>query len=93
MERLWLMATRLGYAVHPLISPFYLFPRITRGNGAGLDACEMKKLEQLRDEFKQVVTLDDDDAEIFIFKIAIAEEPHIKTLRLPVHETLYVAKD
>lgn len=93
MERLWLMATRLGYAVHPLISPFYLFPRVTKGNGEGLDAAEVNKLKNLRKEFKQVITLNDEDAEIFIFKIAIAEAPLIKTLRLPVHETLYVAKD
>jgi hypothetical protein len=79
--------------VHPLISPFYLFPRITKGNGAGLDAGEIKKLMELRKDFKKIVALDDDGAEVFIFKIAIAEEPLIKTLRLPVDETLFVAKD
>jgi hypothetical protein len=47
----------------------------------------------LRKDFKRIVALDDEGAEVFIFKIALAEEPLIKTLRLPVHETLYVAND
>lgn len=92
MERFWLQATELGYAVHPLISPFYLFPRITKGGGAGLDAGEVEKLFSLRNEFKRILPLDDDGAEVFICKLAIAPEPTIKTLRLPIEETLYIAK-
>src|ERR1700749_2101577 len=29
MERLWLGATNMALAIHPVISPLYIFPRIT----------------------------------------------------------------
>ncbi|CAN5510319.1 Rv1355c family protein [soil metagenome] len=89
MQRMWLKATELGYALHPLISPFYLFPRILKGNGAGLDAGEVEKLKVLRNQFTNIVSLKDNGAEVFIFKIARAETPAIKTLRLPLSEILF----
>ncbi|MES2647505.1 MAG: Rv1355c family protein [Bacteroidota bacterium] len=92
MQRLWLKATELGYAIHPLISPFYLFPRITKGNGAGLDKYESNRLKALRHEFANIIPLNDDTAEVFIFKIAKAENPAIKTLRLPLNEILFATK-
>lgn len=91
-ERMWLRATQLGFAVHPLISPFYLFPRITKGHGEGLDENEIEKLSALRKQFSKVVPLNDEAAEVFIFKLATAPAPAIKTLRLPTEETMYVAK-
>jgi molybdopterin/thiamine biosynthesis adenylyltransferase len=92
LERMWLQATALGYIVHPLISPFYLFPRVTKGKGDGLDEGEIKKLRELRNLFSEVLPLNDDEAEAFIFKLAAAPEPVTKTLRLPVEKTLFMAK-
>ncbi|MCE6989502.1 Rv1355c family protein [Dyadobacter sp. CY323] len=90
MERLWLQAEELGYAVHPQISPFYLFPRITHGQNAGLDDGEVTKLKELRKRFLQIVPLEDNIAEVFLFKIASAPKPEIKSYRLPLEETLFI---
>ncbi|TLU99497.1 Rv1355c family protein [Dyadobacter luticola] len=90
MERLWLKAEALGYAVHPQISPFYLFPRITHGHNAGLDDTEVTRLEALRKRFLGIVPFEDDMAEVFLFKIARAPKPEIKSYRLPLEETLCI---
>lgn len=90
MQRLWLQASQLGYAIHPLISPFYLFPRVYKGNGEGLDAQEIEKLKTLKQQFNSIVDIPEDAAEVFMFKIAKAAEPSVKTLRLPLEETLFV---
>jgi nitroreductase len=90
MERFWLAATNLGLAVHPLISPFYLFPRITHGNGEGLDEESVKELTALRKEFTSLTNLEESQAEVFLTKIAIAEEPTIKTYRLPLEDVLTI---
>lgn len=90
MQRLWLQATQLGYSLHPLISPLYLFPRLLKGNGAGLDRKEIEKLKNLRSDFERIVPLNENEAEVFMFKIASAPEPTVKTLRLPLKETLFV---
>lgn len=90
MQRLWLRAEQLQFAIHPLISPFYLFPRITKGNNAGLDAAEASRLHTLRKKFMELVPFGEDVAEVFLFKIAQAEKPGIKSYRLPLNETLFI---
>lgn len=89
LQRLWLQAEKMDLAVHPLISPFYLFPRILHGQGEGLDAKEISRLERVRQKFLSILPLKSDLAEVFICKIAKAEKPTISTYRLPLTETLF----
>jgi molybdopterin/thiamine biosynthesis adenylyltransferase len=90
MQRLWLRAEQLQFAIHPLISPFYLFPRITKGSNAGLDESEASKLRALRKKFLELVPFGENMGEVFLFKIAKAEKPGIKSYRLPLDETLFI---
>src|SRR5260370_39728178 len=90
MERFWLAATNLNIAIHPLISPFYLFPRITHSNGEGLDPKSISELTGLREKFKNLTNLDDSGAEVFLTKIAIAPAPLLKTHRLPLEKVLTI---
>jgi molybdopterin/thiamine biosynthesis adenylyltransferase/nitroreductase len=90
MERLWLAATDLGLAIHPLISPLYLFPRIVYGNGEGIDPKFVPVLRDLRKKFCELTDTGDDRAEVFLAKIAIAAEPELKSFRLPLEKTLII---
>jgi molybdopterin/thiamine biosynthesis adenylyltransferase len=88
MERFWLEATNLNLAVHPVISPFYLFSRILHGNGEGLNPKTIKELTGLRKKFDEIAQLGNNRAEVFFTKIAIAEEPVLKAYRLPLNQVL-----
>jgi len=88
MERFWLEATNLNLAVHPVISPFYLFSRILHGDGEGLDKGTIAELTGLRARFDEIAQLGNNRAEVFFTKIAIAEEPELKAFRLPLKEVL-----
>lgn len=88
MERFWLQATNLNLAVHPVISPFYLFSRILHGNGEGLDTKTIRELTGLRKRFDEIAKLGNNRAEVFFTKIAIAEEPVLKAYRLPLEQVL-----
>ncbi len=88
MERFWLEATNLNLAVHPVISPFYLFSRILHGNGEGLDQATISELTGLREKFDEIAQLGNNRAEVFFTKIAIAEEPLLKAYRLPLEDVL-----
>jgi len=90
MERLWLAATNLGLAIHPLISPLYLFPRVVYGNGEGLDPKFVPVLRDLRKKFCEIAAISDDRAEVFLAKIAVAPEPQLKSFRLPLEKTLII---
>lgn len=90
MQRLWLKAEELQFAIHPLISPFYLFPRVVNSNGEGLDEAEATNIREARRKFRALVPFDENIAEVFLFKIAQAEKPKIKSFRLPLDETLFI---
>jgi molybdopterin/thiamine biosynthesis adenylyltransferase len=88
MERFWLEATNLNLAIHPLISPLYLFSRILHGNGEGLDEKNIQELTFLREQFNKITQSGNDDSEVFLAKIAIAPEPSLKAHRLLLNEIL-----
>lgn len=88
MERFWLGATNLNLAIHPLISPLYLFSRILHGDGQGLDGQDIKQLHFLREQFNTIVQAGSDDSEVFLAKIAIAPEPSLKAHRLSLSDIL-----
>lgn len=88
MERFWLEATNLNLAIHPVISPFYLFSRILHGNGEGLDSRTIRELTDLRIKFDEIAKLGNNRAEVFFTKIAIAEKPTLKAYRLPLEQVL-----
>jgi molybdopterin/thiamine biosynthesis adenylyltransferase len=91
MERFWLAATQLNLAVHPLISPLYLFARINHGEGEGLDRESTKELQSLRKKFEALTGLNSNQAEVFLAKISLAEEPEIKSHRLPLEKILFIS--
>lgn len=93
MERFWLEATNLKLAIHPLISPLYLFSRILHGNGEGLDEKEVEQLHFLREQFNKITHSANDNSEIFLAKIAVAEEPELKAHRLPLSDILVMEND
>ncbi|MEO5999620.1 MAG: Rv1355c family protein [Chitinophagaceae bacterium] len=90
MERFWLLATNLNIAVHPLISPLYIFPRIDYGNGEGLSPQNISELKYLMKKFNAITNLGDDQAGVFLAKIALADKPLIKSFRLPIDKTLFI---
>ncbi len=90
MERFWLEATNFNLAVHPLISPLYLFSRILHGNGEGLEDKDIRELQFLREQFNKITQSGNENAEVFLAKIAIASEPPLKAHRLPLEDILVV---
>ncbi len=93
MERFWLEATNLNLAIHPLISPLYLFSRILHGNGEGLEENNVKELHFLREQFNKITQSTNDNSEVFLAKIAIAAEPSLKAHRLLLKDILVIEKD
>ena len=90
MERFWLAATNLNIAVHPVISPLYIFPRVVHGKGDGLTEQNINELKYLRQKFISITGIEDNRAEVFLAKIAIADEPVLKSFRLPIEKTLFI---
>ncbi|MGH4032034.1 Rv1355c family protein [Actinomycetota bacterium Odt1-20B] len=91
LQRLWLTATSLGLAVQPLSSLPYLFARVERGGGAGLDADESTTLRELRAGLAAIVPHHPDEAELLLFRISDAPAPTVRSLRRDVGSVLRFA--
>lgn len=88
-ERLWLAAEKYNLALHPVISPLYLFSRINGGDESGLSFEEIDELTMLRKNFMQIFDLQETSCQIFLFKLSYAERPLIRSLRIPLAEVLF----
>jgi len=73
-----------------LISPFYLFQRITKGNGEGLDPKSILELKELREEFLNLTQTGSDQTGVFLAKVGIAPAPVVKSQRLPLENVLNI---
>lgn len=86
IERVWLEATSNGIAFQPMSASVFTWARLLKGGGKGLSEGARESLLQLRSRFERVFALDQDSSEIFIFRLSIAKEPHVKSLRKPLDE-------
>jgi hypothetical protein len=88
VQRIWLVATKLGLSFQPMSVAPYLFARLERGGGEGLTPAERSSLTELRQRFSHVFTTHSARAEILLFRLAQVEPPSVRSLRRPVDQVL-----
>ena len=88
-QRVWLTATRLGIAFHPMTALPYLFTRLNHGSGLGLDSSLVKALTGLRQQYTRLFAIAGQPAEVMLFRVAIADAPAEKSVRRPVADCLF----
>jgi len=88
MEKTWLMASQLGYQIHPINVPLIFFYKYNFEQDSDLSAEAKLKISILYKKFKEIFELTDDIAEIFLFRIFKAESSPIRTIRRPFNQTL-----
>ena len=91
MQQLWLTATALGLALHPINTLISLMARVERYNGAGLDKHEMRSVMELRERFTRHFTGSLGDAEILLFRLSYADPSPHRSLRRDVSDVLSLA--
>lgn len=87
-ERLWLKATVMELAIHPLIAPLYLFPRYEHGASEGLEKADVEKLKHLRQRFLKLWKLPNNKGEVFLFRVFKTNHTPVRALRLPLETIL-----
>lgn len=84
MQQLWLTASALGVAVHPINTLIDMFARVERYAGAGFDKREIQRFLEMRERFTRVFTVALADVEILLFRLSYADPAPLRTLRRPV---------
>ena len=88
-ERMWLAATELGIAFHPMTALPYLFTRLHHGGGEGLDDATINDLTELRGQYLSLFSINGQPAQVMLFRVAIADAPAERSARRPVSECLH----
>ncbi|MFZ6183222.1 Rv1355c family protein [Nannocystis pusilla] len=84
MQQLWLTASALGVAVHPMNTLIDMFARVERFHGAGFDKREIQRFLEMRERFTRAFTVALADVEILLFRLSYADPAPLRTLRRPV---------
>jgi hypothetical protein len=86
LQKLWLEANVLGIAFQPVSSSVFVYARFFRNHGEGLSEKGKKSLLELRPQFEKALGITPERTEIFVFRLSIADEPKVKSLRKPLEE-------
>lgn len=90
VQRMWLTATEHHLAVHPTTALPYLFARLCRAGGAGLDPDTAQGLRALRRDYLRLFGARLAGAEVLLFRVSQSEtEEPLRSLRRPVEQVLH----
>jgi molybdopterin/thiamine biosynthesis adenylyltransferase len=90
VERMWLTATSHQLAIQPLMAPILMFLKLKHNALAGLPEHLKTELYNAREKYIKLLNIDENIAEIFLFRLAIAEPPSARSLRLPLDKLLLI---
>ncbi len=81
VEKIWLLSNAEGVSIHPMLSPAFFFNRLLHGKGDQLPPDVADNLYALRERFLKIFPLGANEAEVFLMKLAIADDYGPKSLR------------
>jgi molybdopterin/thiamine biosynthesis adenylyltransferase len=86
VERLWLTAADAGISMQPMLAATLHFARLKYGNGEGLPDFMKEEFSVLHDRFLRIFPEVKGRAEVFLFRLSIAELPTVKSYRYPIEK-------
>lgn len=81
MEKIWLLATRMGLALHPWTVITFLIIRVTYFEGQGLSAGESKEISALDKQLRKIFGHSRTETPLFVFRLFKASPPTAFSLR------------
>jgi molybdopterin/thiamine biosynthesis adenylyltransferase len=91
VQRGWLTATRERIGFHPMTALPYLFARLLRGGGIGLDAATRTELMEMRPKYESLFRVTESIAEVMLFRLSISHSAEVRSLRRQLDEVLTFA--
>jgi molybdopterin/thiamine biosynthesis adenylyltransferase/nitroreductase len=91
MQQMWLTASALGLALHPINTLVAMFARVERHAGAGLDPQEVAAVVELRERFSQFFTVSMSDAEVLLFRLSYTDGAPERSMRRDIDDAFSVA--
>ncbi len=93
MERAWLLANQNGIGFQPMTGLTFLLHRLIHGKGQDLTPDNIRELSEIKEMFYRLMKLNDTEHPAFLFRLLVAEEPAVKSLRRPVDDVLTIRRN
>ncbi|RAP32700.1 hypothetical protein DID77_04275 [Candidatus Marinamargulisbacteria bacterium SCGC AG-439-L15] len=91
MQRAWLTSSKHQLGFHPMAVLNYYFARLIRGNGKGMPDDMKKTLWALRNRYQELFSINDNNAEIMMFRLFQTDSPPSKkSLRKPLSDVVRI---
>lgn len=90
VQRTWLASNKLNISFQPQSPSTFFFARLKNGNGIELDLELQEELKELKKEFDDIMKIESNTADIFLFRLCIANQPKIKSLRRKIEDVLFL---
>jgi nitroreductase len=84
MQRIWLLATRLGLAFQPMAVAPYLFARLNLGRGEGFSKTEIAHLRAIHERYARLFPSAPGRSQPMLFRLAHSPQPTARSLRRPI---------
>ena len=91
MQQMWLTASALGLALHPINTLVAMFARVERYAGAGFDPQEVAAVVELRERFSRFFTVSTSDAEVLLFRLSYTDGAPERSMRRDIDDAFSVA--
>lgn len=85
VQKVWLAANNMNISFQPQSPLTFFFARLLHGKGEGLEERTIKELYELRKRFSKLIETGSSTGEIFLFRLCIADEPKVKSLRKDIN--------
>lgn len=92
IEHLWLKAHELGLAWQPVTALIYLFEMLNLPSASIFNCCEQESLLHLQARFERIFAPLPGHSRLMLFKLAQADAPTTRSLRLPLEHVLFYGK-
>jgi len=86
LQRAWIAANLNGIAFQPVSASVFVYTRVIQGKGIGISEKGNTKLLSLRPQFEKIFKINNENHDVFIFRLSKTSEPEIKSLRKPIED-------
>ncbi len=87
-QRIWLTATSLGLALHPMTGVTFLIQRLRMTDKTELTIAHQRLLTELEKQLWEIFPVNKEQSMIMAFRLGYADPPSDKSLRLSIDEIL-----
>lgn len=90
LQRIWIWANMNGLSFQPVTASLFIFHKVLKEKDHGFSSQEEKEIRDLKDRFNLIFKKEQEQEEIFMFRINIAGDPTMRSYRRDVGDTLKI---